>query len=579
MLSIILVFTCQFDASYQAFLQSPRSEAIFVGLTQGQYDIREFSDDPIVLWFWRNSTDAPYADSLLKRIKLRRNFYISAVLRWEARDAGDYEAASNKLLLASHFDASTIENFLSLVALTVTQRNLDPLISALSLPVFSDFRSQVFLLTNGSMLILLALFMCGFVYVVTKTIYYLPMLSHRIDPQEHNRIKGIMGLVILLAPVLVFRNLYLIFVSYTLLLLFTINVRERNWLRLILVSMIVLFVFSLPLNHFVSFLKKDSKYYYMYEMVHYDSRAYMKPDSTSTESEKIFLAYAFKQQGKLDEAMSMYEDMYYTGHRDIAVVNNLGNIYFVYEEEAKAETLYAYAMRADDRGEPFFNMGLLRLRNLEYNESSRYMAEARRRDFSSSSSEPVDIIPSADDFYQAILSEPLDLFGVINPMLVFPLVVVFVLSFLPFRFPAPFYCATCGRAICQKCQEQMDDEVMCKECFSKLKSTENVEMEALLKHSVGSRKRRLASLAAYLINVVVPGAGLIYVGRNLVGLLVVFIVMLSYTPLLFPSMFIKPAGWVSLSLLPVFVSVALVVALISYIYTFLAIRSSYGDRG
>jgi len=577
MLSIILVFVCQFDVSYQTFLQSPRSEAVFLGLAQGRYDVREFSDDPTVLWFWRNSADAPYADSLLKRIKLRRNFYLSAVLRWEAKEAENHEMANSKLHLASHFDSSAIENFLSFVALTVIQRNLDPLISAFSLPVFSDFRSQIFLLTNGVMLILLALFMCGFVYVATKTVYYLPMFSHRIDPQEHNRIKGIMGLVILLAPVLLFRNLYLIFISYMLLLLFTINMRERNWLRMILLSMVVVFVFSLPLNHFVSFLKKNSKYYYMYEMVHYDSNVHINPDSVSSESERIFLAYAFKQQGKFEKAMSLYEDMYYTGHRDIAVVNNLANIYFVYEEEAKAETLYAYAMRAGDRGEPFFNMGLLRLRNLEYSESSRYMAEARRHDFSSSSSEPVDIIPSTNDFYQAILSEPLAIFGVINPMLVLPLIIIFVLTFLPFRFPSPFYCTTCGRAICKKCQEQMDDEVMCKECFTKLKSTENVEMEALLKHSVGSRKRRLRSLIAYLVNVAVPGAGLIYMGRNFVGLLVVFVVMLGYTPLMFPTMFIKPAGWVSLSLLPIFVAGALSVALVTYVYSFLAMRSSHGD--
>ena len=154
-------------------------------------------------------------------------------------------------------------------------------------------------------------------------------------------------------------------------------------------------------------------------------------------------------------------------------------------------------------------MGLLKLRNLEYSESSRYMAEARRRNYSSASSEPVDIMPTAGDYYELIFSEPLQLFGVVNPIYVFPFVIIFVLTFLPFRFPAPFYCGTCGRAICKKCQEQLDEEIMCKECFTKLKSTENVEMEALLKHSVGSRRRKFKSLIAYLVNLFIPGAGLI----------------------------------------------------------------------
>jgi TPR repeat protein len=573
MLALILVLSCQFDVRYQSFLESPRSEAIFVGLTQGRYDISDFSDNPVVLWFWRNSADDSQADSLLKRAKIRRNFYLSAVLRWEAKGT-DYETAMSKLQLASHFDSSAIENFLSFMVLAVKERNLDPFISAFALPVFSDFRSQIFLITNGVILIFIAVFMCGFVYVGTKIVYYLPMISHRIDPQEHNRIKGVMGLAFLLFPVLVFRNLYLIMISYTILLLFTLSMRERNWLRLIIISMIVIFVFSLPLTHFVEFLTKKSRNYTMYEMVYYDS----KPRITANnERDKTFLAYAYKQHGDLEKAMSVYEEMYYKGHRDIAVVNNLANIYLLYEEEAKAETLYNYAMRADVRGEPFFNMGLLRLRNLEYSESSRYMAEARRRNYSSASSNPVDIMPTAGGYYQMIFSEPLQLFGVVNPIYVFPFVIIFVLTFLPFRFPSPFYCATCGRALCKKCQEQMEDEVMCKECFTKLKSTENVEMEALLKHSVGNRRRRVRSLIAYLVNLIIPGTGLIYMGRNFVGLLVVFIVMLGYIPLLFSHFFVKPTGWVSLSATPVFVLVAVVIALLTYVYSFLAMRSSYGD--
>jgi TPR repeat protein len=573
MLALILVLACQFDVRYQTFLESPRSEAIFVDLTQGRYKISEFSDNPVVLWFWRNSANDPQADSLLKRAEIRRNFYLSAVLRWEAKGL-EYEEAMSKLNLASHFDSSAIENFLSFIVLAVRERNLDPVISAFSLPVFSDFRSQIFLITNAVILVFLAVFMCGFVYVATKVVYYLPMISHRFDPQEHNRLKGIMGLAFLLFPILVFRNLYLIMISYTILLLFTLTTRERNWLRLLIVSMIVIFVCSLPLTQFVEFLTKKSRNYSMYEMVYYDSKPRI---SALNESDKIFLAYAYKQQGDLEKAMSLYEEMYYKGHRDIAVVNNLANIYLLYEEEAKAETLYNYAMRAEARGEPFFNMGLLRLRNLEYSESSRYMAEARRRNYSSAASNPVDIMPTATDYYEMIFSEPLQLFGVVNPIYVFPFVIIFVLTFLPFRFPSPFYCGTCGRAICRKCQEQIDEEIMCKECFTKLKSTENVEMEALLKHSVGSRRRRYKSLIAYLVNFAVPGAGLIYMGRNFVGLVVVFIVMLGYIPLLFSHFFIKPAGWVSLSTISVFVLAAAVVALMTYLYSFLAMRSSHGD--
>jgi hypothetical protein len=234
-------------------------------------------------------------------------------------------------------------------------------------------------------------------------------------------------------------------------------------------------------------------------------------------------------------------------------------------------------MRAGSNGEPFFNMGLLKLRSLEYSESSRYMAEARRRGFSSSSTEPLDIMPSTNELYRILLSEKLDFFGTINPIFFFASLAIFVLSFLPYRFPPPFYCTTCGRAICRKCQEAEADEVICKECFAKLKTTENVEMEQLLRHSVGNRHLRMKRTIAYLINAIVPGAGLIYLNRNLAGVFVVYVVMLAYAPLLLPQFFVKPAGWVSLQLTSIFVVIAVVVAFFAYVYTFLAIRGAHGD--
>jgi len=574
MLAVALFLIFQFESRYEAFLQSPRSEDIFVGLTQGTYEISDFADDPVVLWFWRNTASDPQADSLLLHTNFRRNFHIAAVLRWEAKEADDYETAMSKLNLASHLDSSAVENFLSLIALAVRARSADPLIAALALPVFRDFRTQIFFIANAIVLVFLATFMCGFVYVTTKTIFYLPALSHRIDIQEHGKLKGIIGFVVLLFPVLALRNVFLIFASYAVLLLFIFDKRERNWFRGILISLVVIFVLSLPLHDLMRFLSKESRNFKLYEMVHYDNNVTI---GTDDEQDRLFQAYALKQRGRLEEAMSLYEEMYYRGRREIAVVNNLANIYFVYGEAARAETLYSYAMRAGDKGEPFFNMGLLKLRILEYSESSRYMAEARRRGFSSSSTEPLDIMPSTGEFYRVLLSEKLDLFGTINPLLFFASLALFVLSFLPFRFSSPFYCGTCGRAVCKKCQEAESDEVICRKCFAKLKTTENVEMEQLLRHSVGNRRRRMKKTIAYLLNVIVPGAGLVYLNRNLSGLFVVFVVMFAYTPLLFPLFLVKPAGWVSLPLSSIFLVIAAAVALFAYLYTFLAIRSVHGD--
>lgn len=574
MLAAALILLCQFDVRYHDFLQSGRSEALFTALTQGQYQISQFADDPVVLWFWRNSAGDPEADTLLKRAAMKRNFHLSAVMRWEAKAAADYGATLGKLDLAGHFDSLAVENFLSFVNLAVRSRRTEPLVAALALPVFRDFRTQLFFITNLLIVLFLAAFMCGFMYVTAKAVFYLPMLSHRLDPQPHNPLKGLIGLALLLLPVLVFRHLFLIFLSYAGLLVFVLAPRERNFLRFICLALAGLFVVSLPLHNLIEFLQKRSRSYLLYEAVHYDSGAEF---GARNDAERVFEAGAYYQRGDAERARSLYEAMYYTGHREIGVVNNLANIYFQHGENARAETLYNHAMRIGTHGEPFFNMGLLKLKNLEYNESSRYMTEARRRGFSSALSEPRGIMPTTADCYRMFFAERVELFHSVHPVFLFAMVALFLLTFLPFRFGLPYYCETCGRAMCQKCQDQNTGEAVCQVCFTRLKATENVEMETRLKHSAIKRHRRMRLFIAYLINLIVPGSGLIYIGKNFAGIVVVFIVMLAYVPLLFSSMLARPAGWVSLPLAPVFLTFAAAVALFAYVYTFFTLRNYHGD--
>ena len=82
-----------------------------------------------------------------------------------------------------------------------------------------------------------------------------------------------------------------------------------------------------------------------YESGRYSDNIFIEHPFNSYELEidttnKELLAYALKQQGKLEEAMSIYENLYYSGNRNVTVVNNLANIYVIYDESARAESLY-----------------------------------------------------------------------------------------------------------------------------------------------------------------------------------------------------------------------------------------------
>jgi hypothetical protein len=569
MFVLLLCLAAQFSPQYSQFVRSPRSDTIFVRLVRGTYTVSDFADNPVVLWFYRTHVESPEADSLLKKSDFRPNFHISAVLRWEATEASSHELAAEKLHLAARFDSSAVENFFSFLALGFSHRNINYITTALSLPVFTNLRTQLYLATNLGILLIAAVFLSVFIYVLVKLIYYLPVLSHQIPPRIHVTTINILKALILLAPVLVLRNLYLAFIVYAFLLIFVLNKREIGWLRFSLFLVLLMYVLSVPLTNFIVFLAERNSTYMLYETVQYDTSPKVE---VTTNREKALLAYGLKQQGKLDEALTLYEELYSSNYRTAAIVNNLANIYFAQDNVFKAESLYIEALLREERGEPYFNRGLVKLKNIEYTESDRYMAEARRRGFSSVHEEPVDIKPINRDFLDMIFTEQFTFDGIIKLIYVIPFFVLLLLSFIGLHFSEPFFCSSCNRALCKNCIEDIEGETLCKNCFERFKSTKKSETETDLRRVASKTKERIRQIILYGINIVVPGAGLIYIGKHMAGLILVCIVMMGYLPVLFPGIFVQPAGWIALRSDALLRFLAIFTAIIAYIISFSAIR-------
>ncbi|MEO0205316.1 MAG: tetratricopeptide repeat protein [candidate division WOR-3 bacterium] len=562
-----------FNSEYQAFIDSPRSESIFVDLVRDKTRIAEYKNDEIVLWFWRSKTNDSSVDTLLKEIPTSRNFYISAVYRWEAKDAKDLNAKFSKLMLATHFDSLSIENFLSLISLGISTRKFDFIKAAFLLPIFSDFRNQIFLIGNFAIFFIIALFFTCIVFILTKLLYYLPVLSHRFDPMKHNRFKGITGFALILIPVLVLRNFYLAFFVYSIILALIFTNRERNWLRIGLILIVISSV-AVSMFNFAPFLTGNNKAYHIYQMVVLDGDIRVNPE---TRKEKEMLAYVLKKKGLYDDAMALYEDLYYNlSARSTEIMNNLANLYALYDEDARAEELYLKAAQSK-RGEPYFNLALLKFKNIEYLAAGQYMEKARERNFVTTSKEPVDISPDTRDFYGLMRAEKFKPSGPINTVFLILFVLVFVTTFIPFRIPPPYYCQVCGKPVCKGCTEQTDEESSCLDCRNKLNSTNNPEIEQELKYSLGRFRRLGKKIVAVIVNIILPGTGLIYKNRNFLGLLITFFAILIYVPLLFRSFFIKPAGWISLSLTPLILCIGAIILFFCYLFSFLLFGGSDAD--
>ena len=572
---LVVFLIANFAAQYQNFINSPQKESIFIALTRKDIKITEFADNPVVLWFWRTNADDPMTDSLLKKVPMERNFYLSAVLRWEALEAKTYDDTMQKLELATHFDTLAIENYLSRTALFLKDRQYSHALSdLLTVPFLRDFRNQILLITNLFILVFAAIVLCSLIYVLVKFIYYVPVLSHRLDIHKHYFLKGAVSFLILLIPLLVFRNLYIMYVIYGLLLMLVLAPREKNWLRFGVFLILLLAVGSYPLNRFIPFLKGTSKSYQLYRLVNYDGEQRIPAENNT---EKELMALALKQQGKIEEAMSMYEELYYSGNRSIAVTNNLANLYLLYDEDAKAEELYMAALNRN-RGEPYFNLGLLKLKNIEYLASSDYMEKARINGFTSISKDPVDITPENNLFYEMVLGKDFEMPRFINPVFLLPLAFILIFSFLRLRFSPPYFCAICGKAICRGCVEEGEEEGTCKDCVNKIKSTKSSDIEEDLRISMSRRNRVLKRILVYVINIIIPGAGLVYQKQDFLGLIVLFMVSLAYIPHFFGGLFVKPSNWLCLTLAPLFGATTIILLVISYIASFILLKgTSHAD--
>lgn len=565
-----LILFLSFNSDYQSFIHSPNSESIFIELIREKTKIIDYKDNPIVLWFWRSKTNDTSADTFLKTIPMSRNFYLSAVLRWEAINTNNINEKLDKINFAVHLDSLSIENFISLISLGLTTRKFDLLRMAFILPVFSDLRNQIFLIGNFVLLLITVLLFTCITFVFIKFIQYLPILSHRLDPIRHNPFKGIIGFALLLLPVLIIRNLYLVFLIYSIILILIFNQREKNWLRINLVLTILLSI-TFSMFEFIPFLRGNSKAYYIYQMVAMDSDVRINPE---TKMEKEILAYVLKRQGHLDEAMALYEDLYYNQHNQgLSILNNLANLYTLYDEDDRAEDLYLKATRGE-RGEPYFNLALLKYKKIEYLAAGEKMEEARKRGFISSSKEPVDISPEIGSFYNLIRAKKFNYSGPISTFYLLLLLIIFVATFLPFKIQPPYICTICGKPICKDCAEQNDEEPRCNGCINKLNATKNPEIEEELKYSLGRNQKLFKKILAVVFNIILPGAGLIYKNKNLQGLIIVFLGLMVYTPLLFRNHFIKPACWISLSVTPLILVIAVTVLCFCYLVSFLSFGGS-----
>ncbi len=574
-MNLLVLFLClTFIKDYQHFITSKKSDELLYQFGRDTTNLAILKNDPVKIWFIRNHFPNEAIESLLVVTKaFPRQPSMSAVLRWEAHQARDPQIKLKKIALAKKLDPFAIDNLLYTLLIGIElkdQRLLQNTIAEIPF-LLSDFQIQVLLLTNALLLLYFTILGLGFVFVFSQLFKYFPLLVHRLGFFSH-KFKDLTGILVLLSPLIIFFNVYILFIIYSTLLLFVLVYEKRNWLRLTLVLIILSLPLSYPITILSNFLQRQSKTYDLYS---YLKITYPEPIIKFDKPEELFIvAYSFKNQKLIEESRALYENILQQQPRSYESLNNLANINCLFKRFATSESLYLKAISlAPARGEAHFNLGWCYLKELKFYEASRSIDKAKSLNFTPAIEGTFDIPPQETFFWRSLLMEKATFSPLLGWQLVLPIILLLILTFVIKPFPEPTFCFLCSRAVCKECCQLVGEDIYCNECWSRLSKTKSDKSEQSILDHVQIKRKRWENLKSLILTLILPGLGHYYQGRVIAGSLLGFIPISVYLLFYFNGLIINPPYWTPLSLTKFITVIGLPALIICYIIAFLSIRS------
>ena len=574
MLTFILLIPLTFFQDYQHFVDTKKADQLLVAFARDTSNLALLESDPVKIWFIRNHFPNRVIESLMVATRpLPRQPEIAAALRWEGLKEGNNALKLKKYAQSRILDPYAFDGYLSLLALglelgdqTLIKRTIAELPD-----IIKDFQIQVLVSTNLLLLFYSSLVALCFMFVFVHLFKHFPLLAHRLGFASH-ALKEFIGAIIVLSPLILFFNIYILFYCYGLALLFVLKDRLRHWLRLAFLLIVISVPLSYPLTRFADFFQRRAK---TYELYSYLKIAYPEPKLRFTEAEEIFiLAYSLKKQNLLEGSRGLYENLAQVQTNDYAILNNLANLYCMTKSFARGESLYQKAIALDaGRGEAHFNLGWCYLKELKFYEASKEIETAKNINFKPPVEGYYDVPPDESFFWKSLFAEKTPLVLLFKLKFVLPALLLFLLSFIIKPFDEPTGCSLCGRAICGKCQQLVGDDIYCNECWTKLSKTRNEKYEQSILNVFRRKRRRWEKFKAFLLTALLPGMGHCYQGRVLVGSLLAFWPLSVYLLYAFGSIIIKPPYWVVLPLNGLLRFIGIPIIAVCYIIAFLSMRS------
>lgn len=253
--------------------------------------------------------------------------------------------------------------------------------------------------------------------------------------------------------------------------------------------------------------------------------------------EQFSYALALKREGGYSEAMNIYNSLISEKPSPL-VYNNLANCYVALGDIETAKKIYTRSIALKRLPSNLYNLSVLSRETLDFNKGDEYFLLAKRLDreavsgfrkiFSKNPNRFVidERLPSST-FWKYAKGKTASTYTVnysLMPhtfIIIGSLVMIIFFYLLNRRFKHMAYrCTRCGKILCKKCEKRVLWGHMCLHCYQSLIKLDELDAKERIARllTVYKYKKRRRDVIKF-ISFILPGAGQIYAGSILNGLL------------------------------------------------------------
>jgi tetratricopeptide (TPR) repeat protein len=246
---------------------------------------------------------------------------------------------------------------------------------------------------------------------------------------------------------------------------------------------------------------------------------------------------ALKREGNYNEAIEGYLSLMGGSHRsDPRLLVNLGNAYYAIQDRTAAEDFYQKALQRSPLPSAYYNLSQLHREMLDFTKGDEYFLEAAKLNpeavskFTSRSGTGPnrfvvdEILPSSVLWEYALGTGNGSLYRF--PLLISLMAILMIPGFYLLNKGTRHRaqrCKRCSAVFCGRCSRVIAWGEMCPQCYTSLIKMDEVDSKERIArllsiHESQTRRRKRAKVLSYVL----PGAGQIYSGKILLGLLLLW---------------------------------------------------------